>query len=161
MSQKNVKLFYEELSKNKELQEKITKANEKYTGQKIDEKSIDLILQNELLPIAKEAGFDFTLEELYEFAKKSNQSFGGRLSDDELDAVVGGWGFCPGIGLSDGGCFCFIAGAGQNPRDKGGCAGVGVFTNNENYMKCQFCGGTALTYKDNHYYCLNCNVIVM
>ena len=39
---------------------------------------------DEVLDYVKRAGFDFTIEEL--------QSLTGRLSDDELSSVAGGWG---------------------------------------------------------------------
>lgn len=133
MSKENVKLFYGALTENKNLQEKITKANEKYAGQKIDKETIELILQDELLPIAKEAGFEFTLDELKEYEWENKQSAAGRLSDDELTAVAGGTGACVVGGGSEGGCVCVVGGGGENDKDAGSCWIIGVFLNWEDY----------------------------
>jgi len=90
MSKENAKLFYEELAKNEALQEKSEVIGKKYEGQKFDEVQMDLIYQNEILPIAKESGFEFTLAELKEYKQDVKQPQSGKLSDDELDAVAGG-----------------------------------------------------------------------
>ncbi|HHW47907.1 MAG TPA: Nif11 family protein [Clostridiaceae bacterium] len=140
MSEENVKLFYEMLAENRDLQEKVKKAGEKYTGQNMDKETVELIMQNELLPLAKEAGFEFTLEELKEFAQINYQGETGMLSDDELNAVVGGAGACVVGGYSAGGCFCGILGFGDNPDDQGACMGVGVFVNKIMEKFCRRCG---------------------
>ena len=44
----------------------------------------DIASLDEVLAYVKKAGFDFTREEL--------QSLTGRLNDDELSSVAGGWG---------------------------------------------------------------------
>jgi hypothetical protein len=44
---------------------------------------------NALIPVAKDAGVDFTLNELKDYFKKSED---GSLSDDELEMVAGGKG---------------------------------------------------------------------
>jgi len=90
MSKENAKLFYEELAKNEALQGKFEVIGKKYEGQTSDETQMDLIYQNEILPIAKESGFEFTLAELKEYKQAVTQPQSGRLSDEELDAVAGG-----------------------------------------------------------------------
>jgi len=90
MSKENAKLFYEELAKNEALQGKFEFIGKKYEGQKFDEVQMDLIYQNEILPIAKESGFEFTLAELKEYKQDVTQPQSGKLSDEELDAVAGG-----------------------------------------------------------------------
>jgi len=90
MSKENAKLFYEELAKNEALQGKFEVIGKKYEGQKFDEVQMDLICQNEILPIAKESGFEFTLAELKEYKQEVTQPQSGKLSDEELDAVAGG-----------------------------------------------------------------------
>lgn len=127
MSKENVKLFYEALAGNRDLQEKVKKAGEKYAGQEMDKETTDSILQNELLPLAKGAGFEFTLDELMEFAQASCRGEKGSLTDDELDAVVGGAGACVVGGGSVGGCWCALCGGGDNGLDQGACLAVGVF----------------------------------
>jgi len=90
MSKENAKLFYEELAKNEALHEKFEVIGKKYEGQKFDEVQRDLIYQNEILPIAKESGFAFTLAELKEYKQDVKQPQSGKLSDEELEAVAGG-----------------------------------------------------------------------
>lgn len=68
----NIREFQEELRTNAELQEKLK-------GLKLN--------HEELVSFAKEAGFDFTLEELKELNSKSMAE---ELPLDELDKVVGG-----------------------------------------------------------------------
>jgi len=90
MSKENAKLFYEELAKNEALHEKFKVIGKKYEGQKFDEVQMDLIYQKEIMPIAKGAGFEFTLAELKEYKQDVKQPQSGKLSDEELDAVAGG-----------------------------------------------------------------------
>jgi len=45
-----------------------------------------------LIPAAEKAGFEFTLEEVKEYFKRSD---GGELSEDELEAIAGGKGTEP------------------------------------------------------------------
>ena len=106
MSKENAKLFYEELAKNEALHEKFEVIGKKYEGQTSDEVQMDLIYQNEILPIAKESGFEFTLAEFKEYKQEVTQPQSGKLSDDELDNVAGGQGekvpfdlkkYCPDI----------------------------------------------------------------
>jgi hypothetical protein len=64
MSKENVKLFYEALGKDKALQQKANAISQKHSDQKLDEAQANLIYQKELVPLAREAGYDFTLAEL-------------------------------------------------------------------------------------------------
>lgn len=66
---------------------KSTKANEKYAGQKIDKEKSEMILQNELLSIAKEAGFDFTLGEYKEYVQENIQNREGSLAGESPEHV--------------------------------------------------------------------------
>lgn len=124
MSQENVKGYFDALGKNKELLEKISALNKKYEGAELSPAQLDLALERELLPLAKEFGFEFTLEEYKAYAKEMNAPKTGKLEDDELDAVSGG----------TGGCGCIAAGGGADPDNSGaGCAcilsGVGININ--------------------------------
>jgi len=65
---------------------------------------MELIYQNEVLPVAKEYGFEFTIAEVKEYVTETNKVKIEALSDDELEAVSGG--------LL--GCICGIAGGGFN-----------------------------------------------
>lgn len=79
--------------KNKELQEKITAAQ---NGYEPEGKSEENILEDILLPIAKETGYEFTVSE-YRAAQREAMAEKG-ISEEELENVSGG-------GPSKGGCM--------------------------------------------------------
>lgn len=120
MSKENVRLFFGKLSKDTALQEKFKMAGQKYSGQEPDASRIDEICQAEILPLGKEAGFDFTLAELREFMNEKQPSGTARITDDELAAVTGG-GTCAcamfgvGTGRPDVSCICGLFGFGNDP----------------------------------------------
>ncbi len=128
MSQENVKGYFETLAKNKELQEKLTKLNKKYEGADLTQAQLDLACERELLPLAKEYGFEFTLEEYKAYALEMSVPKTGKLDDDELEAVSGGTGGCGCILAGGGGdpdnghagCACILGGAGINIDDMSG-----------------------------------------
>jgi predicted ribosomally synthesized peptide with nif11-like leader len=95
MSKENVKLFYEALARDKGLQERFDALNRKYGGQKLDEAQMEAIYQKELIPLAKEAGYNFTMGELKEYARMSQKPVTRELSEDELATVAGG--FCDAV----------------------------------------------------------------
>lgn len=97
MAKENVKKFYEEISENRELREKLQKAQQDYTGDKDDRGAV---LEAVLFPIAKEAGYEFTAEELKEAEKELLAEKG--ISEEELENVSGGILGCFVIGTSDG-----------------------------------------------------------
>ena len=132
MAKENVKNFCEQLMESKELQEKLKLEDAAYAEKQKSEEGVVInrteeekrdIIANIILPVAKEAGFEFTTEEWLEVAKEAEekQKRTGELSDDELDAVAGGWAGCFIIGVTDGevfGCtadgigFCEYVGVG-------------------------------------------------
>jgi hypothetical protein len=93
MVKENVKLFCEALVKDKGLQEKFKAISKKYEGQKLEEAQVDRIYRNELLPLASEAGFKFTLAELKGYAAEAKKPAMHQLSEQELTAVAGGFSF--------------------------------------------------------------------
>ena len=93
MAKENVKKFYQKLANDKALQEKLAKAQEGYEGDLNDRQTI---VETVFLPIAKEAGFDFTAEELKAAERELVEEKG--ISEEELENVSGGWGFCCLIG---------------------------------------------------------------
>lgn len=129
MAKENVKKFYKELSENKQLQEKLAKAQESYAGDPNDRQAA---VEAVFLPIAKEAGFDFTAEEL-KAAEREQMAEKGN-SEEELENVSGGGGACLIVGFGSGASACLFAGAqadissGVNTNAVGGhvCAFVGV-----------------------------------
>ena len=94
MAKENVRKFYEKLESSKELQEKLVKAQESYIGDKADREAV---LETVLLPIAKEAGYDFTISE-YKNAQREAMAEKG-MSEEELENVSGGGSFCFLIGF--------------------------------------------------------------
>lgn len=113
---KNVKNFFEALASDMALQEKAMALNEKYKGQESDAAAMEKLAAEELVSFAAEAGFPFTMEEFKAYREQSNAP--QKLSDDEMDAVVGG---------GTGGCGCVLAGGGGGDDDEGdtfGCACV-------------------------------------
>jgi hypothetical protein len=134
MSSENVKLFYKALGKDKALQDKFKAINEKYKGQKPDEAQADLIYQKELVPLARESGFYFTLAELKDYASEAKKPVMRELSEEELATVAGGK-FCAcvweGMGNMGAGspgapgtCFCFAGGSGNLDGGKVDCVCV-------------------------------------
>ena len=115
MAKENVKAFFEALSKDEALQQALKEKEVAYTGMKEDREAI---AKEVLLPVAKEAGYAFTLEELKEF--KNDMRMEGELAENELESVAGGvenWGACFIVGAGwgemcavGGLAVCFIAG---------------------------------------------------
>ena len=85
MAKENIKKFYEDLAKNEELQKKLTQAQESYIGEPSDRKAAAEAI---LIPVAKEAGYDFTVEEICRFEREKAVERG--ISEEELENVSGG-----------------------------------------------------------------------
>ena len=108
MALEAVKAFYEEVAKNGALQKKIAAADAAYNGDTGDKKAA---VEAIVLPIAKEAGFDFTAEEMLEAETAVNSE--GEFTEDELEAVAGG-GWCLILGFGERDCktICKYVGVG-------------------------------------------------
>lgn len=119
MAKENIQKFYEQLSKSKELQEKILKAQEKCSG----DEGRDVILKETVLPLAKETGLEFTEEELKEYERSKITEKG--ISEEELENVSGGWSGCVFIGCSDSTGIACVA-LGVNGPKSDDIVGVGV-----------------------------------
>jgi len=123
MSKENVKLFYEALAKDKALQEKAIAIGKKYESQKLDDAKTNFIYQQELVPLAKDAGYDFTLAELQEYASEIKKPGMREVSEEELTAVAGGQACAcavPGFGgITDTDMACICAGIGSGNFDGG------------------------------------------
>jgi predicted ribosomally synthesized peptide with nif11-like leader len=111
MAKEAVLGFYEKLQKDTALQEKIKAAEKSYAGDKEDRETI---AKEIILPIAKAAGFDISLDDIKEYEKNLYKE--GEVSDGELQQVAGGSsiGFCVVYGVGKGGksdfAGCFLAG---------------------------------------------------
>ena len=104
MSKENVREFYGLLSKDVDLQrtfrEKGESLSEKYGIGAIGDEQLEELFLKEVLPVAREAGFEFSFQELQEYAAESKTK--GELMDEELAAVAGG----------GDGCVCVLGGLG-------------------------------------------------
>ena len=115
MAKENVKKFFDELSKNEDLQKQLKAATEKNEAEIA--KAIKAQAET-VVEVAKKAGFDFTADEFL----ASGASTDEKLDMNELDAVAGGkragagcfilgigWG---GASVGAGGNACYVIGIG-------------------------------------------------
>lgn len=135
MSIENVRLFYEKLSQDPGLQDKFKLLAEKFAGRKPEESQFEAIVRQDLLPLAREAGFEFTPAELEAYRRELGRSGAAELSEDELTAVVGG-----------GACVCVVYGNGTGCRTSCTCyaAGFGFDEKTSNLCICVWGGGGGL-----------------
>ena len=106
MAKENIAKFYEALARDKALAEKLAAADKAYAEtHELPAADADEVAQlafcreaakEIILPIAAEAGFPFTVEEMEAFEKEQIATL--QMSDDELDQVAGGgfklsWGY--------------------------------------------------------------------
>jgi predicted ribosomally synthesized peptide with nif11-like leader len=115
MAKENVAKFYEALSSDAELQAKVKLVNDRYAGKDLSAEEKSKAFEEFILPIAKEAGYEFSMDEL----RKAEQQPGAgeEFSDEELAAVSGGLdmqtiGACFLIGAGIGGPCSEFAGSG-------------------------------------------------
>ncbi len=117
MSQQNLMMFFEAMARDDSLRARFEAIGARHGHQEPDESVRDAVWGNEILPLARSEGFEFTLEDL-----KALQAAQGpkadKLTDDELDAVAGG-GCCTCVwagggrrGDGDSRCICLIMGMG-------------------------------------------------
>ena len=109
MANENIKAFFEALSQDESLQQALREKELAYTGAK---ENREAIVQEVLIPVAEEAGYAFTLEELKEFEK--GMRLEGEIDEGELEAVAGGtnmWGACAVVGIAWGE-YCKVIGIG-------------------------------------------------
>jgi predicted ribosomally synthesized peptide with nif11-like leader len=110
MAKQDVLGFYEKLQSDVALQEKIKAAEKSYTGDKEDKEKI---VKDILLSVAKEAGFDISLDDIKEYEASLTKE--GEVNDSDLQQVAGGTiGFCVIYGVGSGGhsgvAGCFLCG---------------------------------------------------
>ena len=117
MSAENVKKFYEAVSRDEALKQKFIELSQKYQGQSMDEAKGMSILEQEALPIAKQLGYEFTIDDLKSYGEEMKQAnMNCELSDEEMQAVAGGIqaAICVLFGISLDGQFvlasCFVVG---------------------------------------------------
>ena len=101
MAKENIKAFFEVLSQDEAIQKALKEKELAYTGIKEDREAV---VKEVLLPVAEEAGYAFTLDELKEFEKEAQAE--RELDEAELESVAGGavgtWGICVFFGVGGG-----------------------------------------------------------
>ena len=98
MENNNVKAFFEVLSKDEAVQKALKEKEIAYAVAKEYQQSI---IEEVVIPVAKAAGYEFTLEDVLDLEKSMRPE--GEMDENELEAVAGGQGFCViiGIGVHD------------------------------------------------------------
>ena len=91
MSVENVKMFYEAVSQDEALKQKFAQLAQKYQGQPMDEVRALSLMEQEVLPLAAQLGYSFTIDDVksYELAMQQAKN-GCEMSDAEMEAVTGG-----------------------------------------------------------------------
>ncbi len=132
MSTENVKKFYEAVSQDEALKQKFVELSQKYQGQQMDKEKMKLITEEEVLPIAKEMGYSFTMDDFNSYGKEIQQmNMNCELSDTEMQAVAGGSsrsGFCILIGFAHTSWECSLSSSNGSYDDwmTGFCVGPGT-----------------------------------
>ncbi len=133
MSKESVRKFYEMVSKDADLQrrfrEKGESFSEKYGVGAIGDEHLEELLQKEVLPIAREAGFEFSFQELQEYSAESKTK--GEIMDEELAAVAGGGDLC----------VCVMGGFGSFGDVNIGCVVCGAGMSKDFFCVCLIGGG--------------------
>jgi|GEM_PF-6753879 len=86
MSKENAMRFFILLERKSNLKDKYMTIIDEM--EKLDEAERDKLIELQILPMATEAGFEFSIADFKEFMVSINT---GKLSDDELEQVVGGY----------------------------------------------------------------------
>ena len=94
MAKENVGKFYDKLAQDAALAEKLNEMDKKFAdtneGSADDAAMREKAVETIIIPLAKEVGLPFTLEELKEYEQEQLKEM--NLSEDELDQVAGGRG---------------------------------------------------------------------
>ena len=125
MAKENVGKFYEKLAQDAALAEKLN-ALDKDFAEKNGASTDDAAMREKaaeaiVLPLAKEVGLPFTLEELKEYEQEQMKNM--TLSEDELDQVAGGRKKQQKSGKSDrtgAGAYCAFLGVGFGKTERKG-----------------------------------------
>ena len=126
MAKENVAKFYEKLAEDAALAEKLN-AMDKDFAEKNGASADDAAMREKavaaiVIPLAKEVGLPFTLEELKEYEQDRLKEM--NLSEDELEQVAGGRKkrpkFGDGGGRTGAGAYCAFLGVGFGKTERKG-----------------------------------------
>ena len=113
----SVKKLFEALKNDAALAVKLKFAGKAYEGKEMIEQERRTVIEREIMPIIRAAGYEVTLKELEEYSKSLKPAT-GELSDDELEAVAGGgWMLL---------CRCFVLGQDGDDSEE---EDMGAFSN--------------------------------
>lgn len=133
MSIENVKKFHDSISQDEALKQKFAELSLAYQGQPLDEAKALELAEEKILPLAKQLGYAFTMDDVKMFGEEMKQAYlNGEMDDNELMAVTGGggslycalfglnerpiesenFGVCVFLGFNGAGGFCCLIGAG-------------------------------------------------
>ena len=124
MAKENVGKFYDKLAQDAALAEKLNALDkdfaEKNEGSADDAAMREKAVEAIIIPLAKEVGLPFTLEELKEYEQEQLKEM--NLSEDELDQVAGGKRkyHGPAANNSKGGALCAFLGVGFGKTERKG-----------------------------------------
>lgn len=91
MSIENVKKFYEVITQDESIKQKLIELSPKHQGETMDEAKSKLLLEQEILTLATKMGYSFSLEEWKQFGAMTKQLHDEcELSDEEMQTVSGG-----------------------------------------------------------------------
>ena len=131
MSVESVKKLYEAVSQDESLKQKFVELSQKYKGEALDADKVAVVVEQEVLPLAKQVGYSFSIDDLKTYGEEMQQANINReLSDSELEAVVGGNSgvncFAIGVGSGGGTGFCFVIGYGSGSDGSNMCLVAGI-----------------------------------
>lgn len=86
MSMENVRRFYETIAVDNDLRSKILEASKDYSLTQIKDEDLENLMAEEFLPLLKEEGFEFSINEL----SKYQQQLSEELKEDNYKYVSGG-----------------------------------------------------------------------
>jgi len=75
MSTDNVKKFYECVAQDEALKQKLLELSQKYQGQSLDESKVMTLMEREVLPLAQQMGYSFTMDDLKSCDEKMQQRY--------------------------------------------------------------------------------------
>lgn len=129
MSMENVKGFYEAIAGDEELRLKLTELSQNHRNEEMNAAKADSLLEKEILPLAAQMGWEFSLTDLHRYGEELQKSRAEEdLSEDELAVVSGGFGLCilGGENVAKT-CGCAFVGWGTDKSSGGICVLFGEF----------------------------------
>lgn len=136
MAKENIKKFFDLVNRSEDLQNELKKRDSDYAethdapAEGASEEEVvearKTAFENIVIPVAKEQGLDFTVDEMIEFEKEKIEEMDRELDNKELQDAAGG-------GVNEGVMACFVIGIGFGQADvvfhqahRGSCIIIGM-----------------------------------